>query len=71
MMSKRVKILVYEARLKHGDIKYEWLSAKTGISVTTLWRIENGKKEPTISELLLIAEALGVDYTELFTIVKD
>lgn len=66
-----MKILVNEARTKHGDPKYEWLSAKTGISVTSLWRIENGKKDPTINELLLIAEALGVDYTELFRIVDE
>lgn len=70
-MSKRVKILINEVKAKHGDPKYEWLSASTGISMTSLWRIENGIKEPTLSELLLIAEALGVEYTELFTIVDN
>lgn len=68
-MSKRAKILLNEIKAEHGDPKYEWLSAETGISIAKLWRIGNGKKNPTIDELLLIAEALGVEYTDLFIII--
>jgi transcriptional regulator with XRE-family HTH domain len=41
------------------------LSASTGISVSTLSRLESGQRRPTLELLLLLAQAYGVQIDEL------
>ena len=41
------------------------LSAETGISVSTLSRLESGQRRPTLELLLLLAQAHGVQLDEL------
>jgi transcriptional regulator with XRE-family HTH domain len=45
---------------KNAKLSQLGLSKKIGIPQTTLSDFENGKTEPTISNLLKIAEGLGV-----------
>ena len=42
------------------------LERRTGISRSTIWDIENGKKSPSMIEMEKIAAALRVKMTDLF-----
>ncbi|MCP4625381.1 MAG: helix-turn-helix domain-containing protein [bacterium] len=46
---------------EYKSIKLNELARKVGISASYLSQIENGKRNPTIDTLKLIAAALGVD----------
>ena len=46
---------------EYKKIKLNGLAKKVGISASYLSQIENGKRNPTIDTLKLIAAALGVD----------
>ncbi len=46
---------------EYKKIKLNELAKKVGISASYLSQIENGKRNPTIDTLKLIATALGVD----------
>lgn len=60
-----MRILIAEIRLKE---KYTLnkLSQKTGISKSTLHRIENEKISPRISQLESIAKVFNMKITELY-----
>lgn len=61
-MGYRIK----EIREERG-ISQSKLAELTGITRTTLWRLENGEEETTTTKTLLkIANALGVTISELF-----
>ena len=60
-----MKILLWEMRNKH-NISLNVLAAKTGISKSTLHRIETGKTSPTIDKLEEIAKTMKVKITDLF-----
>lgn len=42
------------------------LEELSGVSKTTINNIENGKANPTMDTLLLLAKALGVELSDLF-----
>jgi transcriptional regulator with XRE-family HTH domain len=52
-------------RLDKGMSQKE-LAAKVGIADTRISNLERGKGNPTLSTLLLIADALGTSVRELF-----
>ena len=47
------------------------LSRKTGISKSYLNYVENGDREPTLSVIIRIAIALGIDEKELYEVIKQ
>lgn len=63
----RVEILLKEKR-KERNLTLVQLSEKTGISTTHINDIENNIKEPSISMLIRIAKALGVQIEELYKV---
>jgi transcriptional regulator with XRE-family HTH domain len=50
---------------QHRDITLADLSAQTGISVSTLSRLESGERRPTLELLLPLAQAHGVTLDDL------
>lgn len=52
------------------NISIRELSRKTGISKSHLNYIENGEREPTLSMIIRIAVALGIDEKELYEVIK-
>ena len=63
----RVEILLKEIRLKK-NISLRELEKKSGISKSHLNAIERQEKEATISTLIRIAKALGVQIDELYKV---
>lgn len=59
-------VLTWQARHKRG-ITLKQLEEMTGIGKTTLNNIENGLVSPTLRQLEVIARALDVKMTDLFT----
>lgn len=54
-----------QARRVHQNLTQERLRDATGISVDTIHRIETGRADPKISQLLRIARALDVPVSAL------
>lgn len=65
-----IKILVWEAR-NRKNISLEKLAELSGVSSSTINRIETGKTSPTMDKLVKIAEALQVEVTDLFEITNN
>ena len=65
----QVIIKLREVRLKKNMTIRE-LSRKTGISKSHLNYVENGDREPTLSVIIRIAIALGIDEKELYEVIK-
>ena len=59
-----MKILVWEAR-RRRRISLKELSQKSGISKSAINDIENNKVSPRVNTLEKIADALGMDISEL------
>ncbi len=59
-------ILTWQARTEQS-INLIKLSQLTGISKSTLNNIENGRTSPTLKQLEVIAIALNVKITDLFS----
>ncbi len=59
-------ILTWQARTQQS-INLVKLSQLTGISKSTLNNIENGRTSPTLKQLEVIAIALNVRITDLFS----
>ena len=57
-------------RQQHG-INYQQLSDTTGIAVSYLHDIENGKKYPKADKIIALAKALKVDYDYLVSLNAD
>ena len=53
------------AARKNANLTQAALAAACGVSVSTVGNWENGKTEPTISQAMLIAKAVGVDLDNL------
>lgn len=63
---ERVGYRIRELRENQGMTQLE-LAEKSGVSRATLWKLETGDFETTTTQTLgKIADALGVDVTELF-----
>lgn len=58
-------VLTWQARENKG-VSLRKLSKMTGLTYSTLWRIENEKKSPTLNELKLIAMALDTHISDLY-----
>jgi len=65
----QVIIKLREIRIEK-NISIRELSRKTGISKSHLNYIENGEREPTISVIVRIALALGIDEKDLYEVKK-
>lgn len=65
----QVIITLREVRMER-NITIRQLSKKTGISKSHLNYIENGEREPTLSMIVRIALALGIDEKELYKVIK-
>ena len=61
IIGSRLKLL----RIENGDTM-ETLSRKANISVTTIWRYENGKYDITMSNITKILECYDVDISIFF-----
>ena len=64
-----VKIMLKEIRAKR-KITLRQLEAASGISISTLSRIEKGQVSPTIFELDRVAVALDVSLWDLIKFIK-
>ena len=60
-----MEILTWQAR-NNKKVTLVKLSGLTGISKSTLNKIENGRVSPTIKQLETIAKALGVKISDLY-----
>ena len=60
-----MKILLWEIRNRY-NISLNKLSRQTGISKSTLQRIETGATSPTLDKLELIAKTMKIKITDLF-----
>lgn len=60
-----LRVLVWEARQRAG-LTLQQLEQRTGISRSTLDRIENGQIVPRLDQLEAIAAATGTRITALF-----
>lgn len=60
-----MRVYVWEARQKRG-LTLQQLEKLTGISRSTINRIENGQTVPRLDQLEAIAEATGTQITSLF-----
>ena len=50
---------------KYRDINITQLSQQTDINIATISRIENNKREPTLKQVKILANALNVDIDDL------
>ena len=65
----RVEILLRQVRLKKG-MTLETLAQLSGISKGHLSKIERQERDPKISTLVLIADALKVNVNDLYKIKR-
>ncbi|PBQ30295.1 XRE family transcriptional regulator [Sphingobacteriaceae bacterium] len=67
--------LIFGLKLKvlrqQRGINYQQLSEKTGIAVSYLHSIENGKKYPKADKIIILAKALDVDYDYLVSLTAN
>lgn len=63
----KIEILLKNIRKERG-LSLEKLAKMTGISSSHLNYIENNEKEPSLSVMVRIAQALSVNITELYKI---
>lgn len=66
----KIEILLKDIR-KRKKLNLEQLAEMTGISKSHLNYIENNQKEPTLTILVKIADALEIDLQELYTICHN
>lgn len=59
--------VIWELRTAHGYTLRQ-LEELSGVSKTEINNIENGKINPTVATLRLLAAALGVELTELLKV---
>lgn len=65
-----IKVLLWERREERRMTLRE-LSERSGLSKSTLQRIECSKRSPTLQQLDRIAKALNINITQLFTWDKE
>lgn len=67
--SMYIKILLREIR-KERNITLRKLEKMTGISKTHLSSIERNEKMPSLKVAITIAQALSIDITQLYEVIK-
>lgn len=65
----RILYKLYELRSAAG-LTITQLAELSGVSKTQINHIENGKGNPTVLTICLLAEALNVEPSELFSVEK-
>ena len=64
-----IDVLLWQVRTAQG-ITLRELEQMTGLSKSTLNRLENGQTSPTLAQLERLAAALNCNITDLFAVVK-
>lgn len=64
-----IEILIWERRQERG-MTLRQLEERSGISRSTLQRLESGQQSPTLDQLDWIADALKVSISQLYTVCK-
>lgn len=64
-----IEILIWERRQERG-MTLRQLEERSGISRSTLQRLESGQQSPTLDQLDWIADALHVSISQLYTVCK-
>lgn len=64
-----IEILIWERRQERG-MTLRQLEERSGISRSTLQRLESGQQSPTLDQLDWIADALNVSISQLYTVYK-
>lgn len=65
MSQEQLGIVIADLREKAG-ISGNELAKRAGISQPYLWQIEQGEKDPPLSTISAIADALGVPLKKIF-----
>lgn len=60
-----VKVLVWECR-EAQRLSLRELAELSGVSKSTLQRVESGRRSPTLEQLDHIADALNISITQLY-----
>lgn len=69
-LSKQLGACIRELRLQTGQSQVEF-GERCGFYQTYLSRIENGRANPTINAIEVVANALGLTVFELFDRVRE
>ena len=64
-----IEILIWERRQERG-MTLRQLEERSGISRSTLQRLESGQQSPTLDQLDWIADALNVSISQLYNVCK-
>ena len=64
-----IEILIWERRQERG-MTLRQLEERSGISRSTLQRLESGQQSPTLDQLDWIADALDVSISQLYNVCK-
>lgn len=65
-----IKTRIREIR-RYKGLSCEYIAEKTGLSKSEINRIENGKRDPTLTHLYNISLALNVPFEEVYEITKE
>ena len=65
-----VRFLLWECRSAQ-NISLRELEKRSGISRSTLQRMESGKSSPTLMQMDIIAEALHINIAQLYEYCND
>lgn len=68
-LKKMIGVRIAETRACKG-MTQEKLAAKMGISSKYLSSIERGKENPTLDTLINLAQSLGIELAEMFTLIE-
>lgn len=62
----------FKSHLQRHNIKYTYLSEKSGVSISTICKIANGQSSGEIDILIKLAKALGLEELGVLEmIIKD
>lgn len=59
-----MKLRLHEWRDRRG-MSYRQLGTRAGVSIASIYRVENGQTSPTITWLELVATALSIEVVDL------
>lgn len=68
-LKKMIGVRIAETRARKG-MTQEQLAGKMGISSKYLSSIERGKENPTLDTLINLAQSLGIELAEIFTLIE-
>ena len=56
---------------KNVTTSYSQIARKTGLSVSFISRVMRGKREPSMSSLIIIADAMGITTDKLVGVLRN